>query len=116
MNAHHLDTHLSSPVYTYYRVNCSFYFKIGACRHWDRCSKKHVKPTFSLTLVVQNVYRNPSTDPDCQLNDLEVQEHFDTFYEDWWIELCKSYGEVLELHICDNVGEHLKGNLYAKFR
>lgn len=30
-----------------FRVNCSFYFKIGACRHGDRCSRLHNKPTFS---------------------------------------------------------------------
>lgn len=30
-----------------HRVNCSFYFKIGACRHGDRCSRLHNKPTFS---------------------------------------------------------------------
>lgn len=30
-----------------HRVNCSFYFKIGACRHGDRCSRIHNKPTFS---------------------------------------------------------------------
>lgn len=29
------------------RVNCSFYFKIGACRHGERCSRLHNKPTFS---------------------------------------------------------------------
>uniref|UniRef100_A0A8U7MTL8 U2 small nuclear RNA auxiliary factor 1 n=1 Tax=Corvus moneduloides TaxID=1196302 RepID=A0A8U7MTL8_CORMO len=29
------------------KVNCSFYFKIGACRHGDRCSRLHNKPTFS---------------------------------------------------------------------
>uniref|UniRef100_A0A2K5QMZ6 U2 small nuclear RNA auxiliary factor 1 like 4 n=1 Tax=Cebus imitator TaxID=2715852 RepID=A0A2K5QMZ6_CEBIM len=28
------------------KVNCSFYFKIGACRHGDRYSRLH-KPTFS---------------------------------------------------------------------
>ncbi|KAF5782231.1 putative transcription factor C3H family [Helianthus annuus] len=26
------------------RVNCLFYFKIGACRHGDRCSRLHTKP------------------------------------------------------------------------
>jgi len=30
-----------------FRVNCSFYFKIGACRHGDKCSRLHNKPTFS---------------------------------------------------------------------
>lgn len=33
--------------YFSFRVNCSFYFKIGACRHGDRCSRLHNKPTFS---------------------------------------------------------------------
>ncbi len=35
------------------KVNCSFYFKIGACRHGDRCSRIHNKPTFSQTVVLQ---------------------------------------------------------------
>merc|ERR1712110_1337454 len=37
------------------KVNCSFYFKIGACRHGDRCSRIHNKPTFSQTIVLQNL-------------------------------------------------------------
>ncbi|XP_037399438.1 LOW QUALITY PROTEIN: splicing factor U2AF 35 kDa subunit [Pygocentrus nattereri] len=41
------------------KVNCSFYFKIGACRHGDRCSRLHNKPTFSQTILIQNIYRNP---------------------------------------------------------
>ena len=41
------------------RVNCSFYFKIGACRHGDRCSRIHNKPTFSQTVLLQNLYVNP---------------------------------------------------------
>lgn len=35
-----------------FRVNCSFYFKIGACRHGDRCSRLHNKPTFSQVCVL----------------------------------------------------------------
>lgn len=35
------------------RVNCSFYFKIGACRHGDRCSRLHNKPTFSQVRTVK---------------------------------------------------------------
>ena len=41
------------------KVNCSFYFKIGACRHGDRCSRIHNKPTFSQTIVLNNLYINP---------------------------------------------------------
>ncbi|CAI9722651.1 splicing factor U2AF 35 kDa subunit-like isoform X1 [Octopus vulgaris] len=41
------------------KVNCSFYFKIGACRHGERCSRLHNKPTFSQTVLLQNLYLNP---------------------------------------------------------
>ncbi len=26
------------------KVNCSFFFKIGACRHGDKCTRLHYKP------------------------------------------------------------------------
>ena len=42
-----------------FRVNCSFFFKIGACRHGERCSRLHNKPTFSQTIMLQNLYLNP---------------------------------------------------------
>ena len=41
------------------KVNCSFYFKIGACRHGEKCSKVHNKPTFSQTVLLKNLYLNP---------------------------------------------------------
>lgn len=41
------------------RVNCSFYFKIGACRHGDRCSRLHIKPLFSQTVLIPNCYMEP---------------------------------------------------------
>ncbi|OMJ16730.1 Splicing factor U2AF 23 kDa subunit [Smittium culicis] len=96
------------------KVNCSFYFKIGACRHGDRCSRKHVKPTYSQTVLMSNVYQNPAHDPNCLLSDQEVQKHFDLFFEDMFLELAK-YGEIEELKVCDNVGDHLVGNVYVQF-
>lgn len=42
-----------------FRVNCPFYWKIGACRHGDQCSRSHYKPTSSQTLVLRHMYRNP---------------------------------------------------------
>lgn len=41
------------------RVNCPFYFKIGACRHGDRCSRLHTKPSVSPTLLISNMYQRP---------------------------------------------------------
>ncbi|KAG9071093.1 hypothetical protein KI688_008636 [Linnemannia hyalina] len=97
------------------KVNCSFYFKIGACRHGDRCSRKHVKPNFSQTILVPNVYHNPSHDANCSLSKPEIQEDFDNIYEDFFVELAK-YGEIEEMHVCDNIGDHLVGNIYARFK
>ena len=28
------------------KVNCSFYFKIGACHYGDKCSRLHNRPTY----------------------------------------------------------------------
>jgi len=49
------------------------------------------------------------------LNGNQIQAHFDAFYEDFYSELCK-YGEVEEMHVCDNTGDHLVGNVYARFK
>lgn len=97
------------------KVNCSFYFKIGACRHGESCSRKHVKPTFSPTVLIPNVYRNPAHEADCTLTPEQLQAHFDLFWEDIFIELACKYGELAELIVCDNVSDHLVGNVYARF-
>lgn len=41
-------------------------------------------------------------------------KHFENFYESIFIELA-NFGELLELNVCDNLGDHLIGNVYAKF-
>ena len=78
------------------------------------------------------MYHNPAHDPVCKLTDKELQEGFDAVYEDLYIELAK-FGHLLELHVCilssvlpkvkltcffqvcDNVGDHLIGNVYARY-
>jgi splicing factor U2AF subunit len=71
------------------RVNCPFYFKIGACRHGDRCSRLHNKPTASQTLLLSNMYQSPEAayqanggiGPDGrplpQLDPRKLQEHYE---------------------------------------
>ncbi|THV82894.1 putative U2 auxiliary factor small subunit [Aureobasidium pullulans] len=97
------------------KVNCSFYYKIGACRHGDRCSRKHVKPSYSQTILLPNLYQNPAYDPKSKMNPQQLQNHFDAFYEDFWCEMCK-YGEIEEVVVCDNNNDHLIGNVYARFK
>lgn len=101
------------------KVNCSFYFKIGACRHGEKCSKVHNKPTFSQTVLLKNLYLNPlnTTFPSGQqMNEEEMQKHFDDVFEELFIEMEAKYGEIEEMNICDNLSEHLAGNTYVKFR
>lgn len=67
------------------RVNCPFYFKIGACRHGDRCSRLHTKPSISPTLLLSNMYQRPdmiTPGVDAQGNPIDprkIQEHFEVF-------------------------------------
>lgn len=97
------------------KVNCSFYYKIGACRHGEKCSRKHVKPQYSPSVLLPNVYLNPSHDPSCALTAVQLQQHFDLFYEDIFVELGVKYGELEEIQVCDNIGDHLIGNIYVRF-
>eukprot|EP01069_Polyplicarium_translucidae_P008019 Polyplicarium_translucidae@DN3176_c0_g1_i2.p1 len=103
------------------RVNCPFYWKIGACRHGDQCSRAHYKPTSSQTLILRHMYQNPpialaiaegQTVPD-EVAD-QAQDHFEQFYEEVFEELAK-YGEVEEVIVCDNIGDHMIGNVYVKY-
>lgn len=113
------------------KVNCSFYFKIGACRHGDKCSRLHNKPTFSQTILLQNMFQNPQNQATVQegperlvipgtsaniMSDVEAQEHYDSFFEDVFLELEDKYGEIEEMNVCDNLGDHLVGNVYVKFK
>ncbi|XP_052174873.1 splicing factor U2af small subunit B-like [Diospyros lotus] len=103
------------------RVNCPFYFKIGACRHGDRCSRLHTKPSISPTLLLSNMYQRPdmiTPGVDAQgqpLDPRKMQHHFEDFYEDLFEELSK-YGEMESLNICDNLADHMVGNVYVQFR
>ncbi|PIA24730.1 hypothetical protein AQUCO_62200001v1 [Aquilegia coerulea] len=103
------------------RVNCPFYFKIGACRHGDRCSRHHMKPSISTTLLLSNMYQRPDmVTPGIDLqghamDPLKIQQHFEDFYEDLFEELSK-YGEIESLNVCDNLADHMVGNVYVQFR
>jgi splicing factor U2AF subunit len=100
---------------------CSFYTKNGACRYGNQCTKLHIRPRGSLTLLFAHLYKNPPLAialadgqpvPDEKI--AEVVEHLETWYQEIFIEIA-NYGEIREMHICDNLGDHLIGNIYVKF-
>eukprot|EP00923_Selenidium_pygospionis_P057092 GHVN01099698.1.p1 GENE.GHVN01099698.1~~GHVN01099698.1.p1 ORF type:complete len:234 (+),score=10.63 GHVN01099698.1:223-924(+) len=103
------------------RVNCPFYWKIGACRHGDQCSRSHYKPLNSQTLVLRHMYQNPpvalAIAEGQQVSDEladQAQSHFEAFYEEVFDEL-SNYGALEEMVVCDNIGDHMIGNVYVKF-
>lgn len=98
------------------RVNCPFYAKMGACRHGDRCSRLHHKPSFSPSMLLGNMYQNPKAQGAEMLNIDEelLRKHFEEFYEDVHGEL-SDFGLIEELHVVDNVGDHMVGNVYVMF-
>jgi splicing factor U2AF 35 kDa subunit len=103
------------------KVNCPFYFKIGACRHSDRCSRLHHKPAFSPTLLIKHIYQHPTRQAELAASanratdtTEQAQEEFLCFYEDMYTEFSK-FGRVQELHVVDNVGDHMVGHVYVKF-
>lgn len=95
------------------KVNCPFYFKIGACRHGDRCSRTHLRPHFSQTLLIPHLYIPPPPGEDGQ--PVDDSEHFEEFYEEILDELAK-FGEIEQLHVVENLGDHMFGNLYVKYK
>jgi splicing factor U2AF 35 kDa subunit len=90
---------------------------MGACRHGDRCSRAHNRPVFSQTLCLPHFYQNPNARivaanqqglPPPDITPGQIQEEFEDFYEEVFEELGK-YGELEELHVCDNLGDHMIG-------
>ena len=93
-----------------------------ACRHGDRCSRLHNRPTISPTILLHNLYMNPVLNaplgPDglpVPVDPEKVQQFFEDFYEDIFLELAK-FGEIEHLCVCDNLADHMVGNVYVKYR
>ncbi len=50
-----------------------------------------------------------------ELDGRKEQEYFDEFYEDVYSEL-RGYGVIEEMCVYENMGEHLLGNVYVKYK
>lgn len=103
------------------KINCPFYFKIGACRHGDTCIRVHNKPTISETLLIKNMYQNPPVSIAIADGQKVSEEglkqairHFEDFYESVFLEFTK-YGKIEDMYVLDNLGDHLIGNVYIMF-
>jgi len=104
------------------RVNCPFYFKIGACRNGDSCNRLHNRPVTSPTIILPHMYPVPPAaialaegqEVSDDVAD-EAQEHFENFYEDVYNELV-NFGEIDDMAVSENICDHMIGNVYVKFK
>merc|ERR1712130_252677 len=76
----------------------------------------------SPTIIIPNMYQTPAQQFQLQtgqpppfIDPKQAEEHLLDFYEDVSEELGK-FGELEEMYVCNNLGDHLTGNVYAKFR
>lgn len=104
------------------KVNCPFFFKNGACRYGDQCIRRHIKPTISRTLLFAHMYNNPPLaialaegQPIPEEDIIKVVEHFEKFFMEVYLEVA-NFGEIEEMHVMDNLGEHMIGNVYVRFK
>lgn len=104
---------------------CPFFGKVAACRFRDNCSRNHVRPGISDTLLIPGFYKNFELnmryerefdiDISLECDEKEAYEKFNEFFEDIVVEL-KSYGQINELNICRNQEIHLMGNVYVQYK
>lgn len=90
-------------------------------------------PAFSPTILIKHIYQHParlaelqaaerSMNPsaeappvvDERLEREKAFEDFLQFYENMYDELSK-FGRLEALNVCDNLGDHMIGHVYAKF-
>lgn len=104
---------------------CPFFTKVAACRFRDNCSRNHIRPGISNTLLIPGFYKNFELnmryerefdiDISLECDEKEAYEKFYDFFNDILVEL-KSYGQIIELNVCRNQEIHLMGNVYVQYR
>ncbi|TKR92766.1 hypothetical protein L596_007350 [Steinernema carpocapsae] len=68
------------------------------------------------TVLLRNFYQSvePFFTPQLLATPDGTRE-FEAFYWEVFTEIEKEYGKIEELNVCENIGEHLIGNVYIKF-
>ena len=97
------------------KVNCPFFYKMGACRHGAACDRKHHHPTSSPTIMLPHLYQNPlaalyaksgGTTSVSKDEEAAIAREFEQTFIDIFDEVSR-FGEVDELQVCDNLNDHL---------
>lgn len=94
---------------------CTFFYRIGACRHGDKCSKRHDRPAESKTILLANLYQNPKLKDDKpKKSNEQIEKEFEHFFTDVFKRISQ-IGEIQDMVVCVNENFHLNGNVYISF-
>ncbi|XP_066255118.1 U2 small nuclear ribonucleoprotein auxiliary factor 35 kDa subunit-related protein 2 [Euwallacea similis] len=103
---------------------CPFFQKVSACRFFDMCSRNHLRPGISRTLLITNFF----TDMSLQIGETEhgsdvslEYELEDTYqcYKDFFLDVTREFekcGSILRFLCCCNHELHLRGNVYVEYK
>ncbi|KAJ3083352.1 hypothetical protein HK102_001116 [Quaeritorhiza haematococci] len=84
---------------------CTFYLKMGVCKFGDKCTRTHLVPVTSCTLLIKHMYESPRKEEDAGDKGLEVNDedykHFCQFYADVYPEFEK-FGKILQFKVGEN--------------
>ncbi|KAL6939156.1 hypothetical protein ACO0RG_002983 [Hanseniaspora osmophila] len=83
---------------------CSFFLTYGICRYGNNCTREHIEPQNSVTLLLERFYDKQ----------LLLAQPFDALYLDIFQQM-HNYGKILDLVVCENDTDHLRGNVYVRF-
>ena len=113
-------THLGAPSLPEENT-CPFFLKTGACKYEELCNRHHPRPEVSKTILIPHMYLNLRArtlrdvhGQSYRYTESFLQQRMERFYEDVWLE-ASLLGEVEEMMMVKNTGEHLLGNVYLRF-
>jgi splicing factor U2AF 35 kDa subunit len=101
---------------------CSFFQKVGACRHGDACTRTHFRPSSSTIVLLKNFYKVPAvaakiSEGTVDFTDdeyLQAQSHLESFYREFFLDVL-NVTDFTEIKFIDNLNEHLIGSVFVKF-
>ncbi|XP_065334707.1 U2 small nuclear ribonucleoprotein auxiliary factor 35 kDa subunit-related protein 2-like isoform X2 [Cloeon dipterum] len=107
-----------------HQPKCPFFQKVGACRFRNSCSRNHIKPSISCSVLIPSMFSHPALitpkgsqagDQDCNLEyaESEIQGEYNEFFEDVCSEIEK-LGKIVRFFTCCNHEPHLRGNVYVQ--
>ncbi|XP_030749000.1 U2 small nuclear ribonucleoprotein auxiliary factor 35 kDa subunit-related protein 2 [Sitophilus oryzae] len=116
--------HLKAPLETNPgKQICPFFEKVSACRFFDSCSRNHVRPGISKTILITNFFTDISleakenehgSDSSLEFEREDTYAHYRDFFFDVVPELEKC-GKIRNFYTCCNHESHLRGNVYVEY-